>query len=172
VKKRLELERPDMARQIQSSVSDLAGELQSKFGPVSRTHFVAKRVVTTQHRSGNLNEASISTYARSHRLEEVTIGISLLCSLPSDLIERALLDRNREMILILCKALNFSWDTTMALLFLGAKDHRITANDLRSLENDYDRLNIETTRSVLAFYQSRKNGTAPLDPSIAAALYA
>ena len=86
--------------------------------------------------------------------------------------ERALLDRNREMILILCKALNFSWDTTMALLFLGAKDHRITANDLRSLENDYDRLNIETTRSVLAFYQSRKNGTAPLDPSIAAALYA
>jgi hypothetical protein len=158
VKKRLERERPDMARQIQSSVSELAGELQSKFGPVSRSHFVAKRVVTTQHRQGNLNEASISTYARSHRLEEVTIGISLLCSLPSDV--------------ILCKALNFSWDTTMALLFLGAKDHRITASDLRSLENDYGRLNIETTRSVLAFYQSRKNGTAPLDASMAAALYA
>jgi uncharacterized protein (DUF2336 family) len=172
VKKRLERERPDMARQIQSSVSELAGELQSKFGPVSRSHFVAKRVVTTQHRQGNLNEASISTYARSHRLEEVTIGISLLCSLPSDVIERALFDRNREMILILCKALNFSWDTTMALLFLGAKDHRITASDLRSLENDYGRLNIETTRSVLAFYQSRKNGTAPLDASMAAALYA
>ena len=162
VKKRLERERPDMARQIQSSVSELAGELQSKFGPVSRSHFVAKRVVTTQHRQGNLNEASISTYARSHRLEEVTIGISLLCSLPSDVIERALFDRNREMILILGKALTFSWDTTMALLFLGAKDHRITASDLRSLENDYGRLNIETTRSVLAFYQSRKNGTAPL----------
>jgi uncharacterized protein (DUF2336 family) len=172
VKKRLERERPDMARQIQSSVSDLAGELQSKFGPVSRTHFVAKRVVTTQYRQGNLNEASISTYARSHRLEEVTIGLSLLCSLPSDVIERALFDRNREMILILCKALNFSWDTTMALLFLGAKDHRITASDLRGLESDYGRLNIETTRSVLAFYQSRKNGTAPLDASVAAALYA
>ena len=172
VKKRLERERPDMARQIQSSVSELAGELQSKFGPVSRSHFVAKRVVTTQHRQGNLNEASISTYARSHRLEEVTIGISLLCSLPSDVIERALFDRNREMILILCKALDFSWDTMMALLFLGAKDHRITASDLRSLENDYGRLNIETTRSVLAFYQSRKNGTAPLDASMAAALYA
>ena len=104
VKKRLERERPDMARQIQSSVSELAGELQSKFGPVSRSHFVAKRVVTTQHRQGNLNEASISTYARSHRLEEVMIGISLLCSLPSDLIERALVsNRNREMILILCQ---------------------------------------------------------------------
>ena len=172
VKKRLELERPDMARQIQSSVSDLAGELQSKFGPVSRTHFVAKRVVTTQHRSGNLNEASISTYARSHRIEEVTIGMSLLCALPNDVIERAMLDKNREMLLILCKALDFSWDTMMALLFLGAKDHRITASDLRKLESDYDRLNIETSRSVLAFYQSRKNGTAPIDTKLAATLYA
>jgi len=172
VRKRLESERPDMARQIQSSVTDLGGELQSKFGPVSRTHFVAKRVVTTQHRSGNLNEASISTYARSHRLEEVTIGLSLLCALPNDVIERALFDKNREMLLILAKALDFSWETMMALLFLGAKDHRITASELKRLETDYENLNIETTRSVLAFYQSRKNGTAPLDASLAAALYA
>jgi uncharacterized protein (DUF2336 family) len=160
VKKRLERERPDMAQQIQSSVTDLAGELQSKFGPVSRSHFVAKRVVSTQHRQGNLNESSISSYAVSHRLEEVTIGLSLLCSLPGDVIERALLDRNRETLLILCKALDFSWDTTMALLFLGAKDHRITANELRDLENEYSRLNIETSRSVLEFYQSRKNSGA------------
>jgi uncharacterized protein (DUF2336 family) len=172
VKKRLERERPDMAQQIQSSVSDLAGELQSKFGPSSRGHFVAKRVVTTQHRLGNLNEASISSYAVSHRVEEVTIGMALLCALPGDVIERVLLDRNREMLLILCKALDFSWETTMALLFLGAKDHRITASDLRTLETDYSRLNIETSRSVLAFYQSRKNGTAPLDASMAAALHA
>jgi uncharacterized protein (DUF2336 family) len=173
VKERLLRERPEMATHIQSSVTELAGELQSKFGPVSRSHFVAKRVVSTQHRLGNLNESSISSYARSHRIEEVTIGLSLLCSLPSDVIERAVLDRNREMLLILCKALNFGWDTTMALLFLGAKDHRITAQDLQDLENEYSRLNIETSRSVLAFYQSRKNGelmdaAAPLQVALAA----
>jgi uncharacterized protein (DUF2336 family) len=173
VKERLLRERPEMATHIQSSVTELAGELQSKFGPVSRSHFVAKRVVSTQHRLGNLNESSISSYARSHRLEEVMIGLSLLCSLPSDVIERAVLDRNREMLLILCKALNFAWDTTMALLFLGAKDHRITAQDLKDLEGEYGRLNIETSRSVLAFYQSRKNGeamdaAAPLQAALAA----
>ena len=157
VKKRLERERPDMAGQIQSSVSDVAGELQSKFGPVSRSHFVAKRVVATQHRQGNLNENSISGYARSHKLDEVTIGLSLLCALPGDVIERALLDRNRETLLILAKALDFSWATTMALLFLGAKDHRITAMDLKDLENEFGRLNLETSRSVLEFYQSRKS---------------
>jgi len=61
----------------------------------------------------------------------------------------------------------------MALLFLGAKDHRITAQDLKDLENEYSRLNIETSRSVLAFYQSRKNGevmdaAAPLQAALAA----
>jgi uncharacterized protein (DUF2336 family) len=160
VKQRLERERPEMAEQIQSSVTDVAGELQSKFGPVSRTHFVAKRVVATQHRLGNLNESSISIYARSHRLDEVTIGLSLLCKLPGDVIERALLDKNRETLLILVKSLDFSWETTMALLFLGAKDHRITAQDLKDLEDEYGRLKIETSRSVLAFYQSRKSGEA------------
>ena len=157
VKQRLRNERPEMGEQIQTTVSDVAGVLQSKFGPVSRSYFVAKRVVATQHREGNLNENSISVYARTHKLEEVTIGLSLLCALPADVIERALMDKNRETLLILAKALNFSWATTMALLFLGAKDHRITAKELHDLEREFGRLNIETSRSVLEFYQSRKN---------------
>jgi uncharacterized protein (DUF2336 family) len=157
VRKRLELERPEMVDQIKTSVTEVTGELQSKFGPVSRSYFVAKRVVATQHRQGNLNENSISGYARSHKFEEVTIGLSLLCSLPGDVIERALVDRNREMLLVLAKALDFSWATTMSLLFLGAKDHRITAQDLNDLEAEFGRLNVKTSQSVLEFYQSRKN---------------
>src|ERR1700682_2846016 len=157
VRKRLQRERPTMVDQIQTSVTDVAGALQSRFGPVSRSYFVAKRVVATQPQQGNLNENSISGYARSHRLEEGTIRLSLFCSLPADVIERALVDENREMLLVLAKALDFSWATTMALLFLGAKHHRITAQDLNSLESEFGRLNIETSRSVLKFYQSRKN---------------
>jgi hypothetical protein len=149
-----------MVEQIQSTVTDVAGALQSKFGPMSRSYHVAKRVVTTQHRQGNLNEDSISLYARSHKLEEVTIGLSLLCALPGDVIERAVLDKNREMLLILAKALDFSWATTMSLLFLGARDHRITALELKALESEFDRVNAATSRSVLAFYQSRRHAEA------------
>lgn len=158
VKKRLADERPEMVAQIQSSVSDVAGALQSKLGPASRSHFVAKRVVATQHRLGNLNEASIAGYAHTHRFDEVTIGLSLLCSMPNDVVERVLLDRNREMLLVLAKALDFSWDTTIALLFLGAKDHRISARDLNDLRDDYQRLNVETSRKVIEFYESRAAG--------------
>src|ERR1700733_10883163 len=156
VKKRLQRERPGMIEQIQTSVTELTGELQSKFGPVSRSYFVAKRLVTAQHQQGNLNENSISGYARSHRIDEVTIGLALLCALPGDVIERALTDKNREMALILAKSLDFSWGTTMSLLFLGAKDHRITAKDLNDMEREFGRLNVETSRSVAKFFQSRK----------------
>src|ERR1700761_2699449 len=157
VKKRLQQERPDMVDQIQSSVTDVAGELQSKFGPASRSYYVAKRLVTTQHRLGNLNETSIFDYARLHRVDEVTIGLSLLCDLPGDVIERALFDRNRETLLILAKALDLSWSTTMSLLFLGAKEHRLTAQELTAAEREFNRLTVEPSQIVLEFYQSRKS---------------
>jgi len=162
VRKRLERERPEMGDQIQSSVTEVTGELQSKFGPGSRSYFVAKRLVTQQHQLGNLNENGIAGYAQAHKFNEVMIGLSLLCALPSDVIERALLDKNREMLLVLTKALDFSWATTMSLLFLGAKDHRITAYELKETETEYGRINAETSRSVLKFYQTRKNAGDPI----------
>src|SRR5258708_14143581 len=141
VKNRLARERAGMAEQIQERVAEVTGSVQSKFGPVSKSYFVAKRVVSIQHRMGNLNEKSISEYARSHKIDEVTIGISLLTALPPDVIDRALFDRNREMFLILAKALDFSWDTIMSLLFLAAKGRRITAGELTGLPtNDARRI--------------------------------
>jgi hypothetical protein len=44
----------------------------------------------------------------------------------------------------------------MSLLFLGARDHRITALELKTLESEFGRLNAATSRSVLKFYQSRR----------------
>jgi uncharacterized protein (DUF2336 family) len=160
VRKRLESERPEIMEEIGASVVDVAGELQSKFGPVSRGYFVAKRLVTAQHRNGNLNEASIAGYAQAHKLEEVTIGLSLLCALPVDVIERVLVNRDQQMLLVLAKALSFSWQTTMALLFVAAKDHRITARDLADLEREFGRLNVATSKSILKFYQSRRETDA------------
>ncbi len=41
--------------------------------------------------------------------------------------------------------------------FLGAREHRITAGELQDLERDYARLDMQASRSVIDFYQSRKN---------------
>ena len=160
VKKKLARERPDIASQILSSVTDVTGALHSKFGPASKNYFTAKRVVASKHQYGNLTENSILEYARSRKVEETTVGLSLLCSLPVDVVERALIENNREMTLILAKALDFSWETAMSLLFLHAKDHRIAARDLDGMREEFIRLNTQTCQSVLEFYRSRKNAAA------------
>ena len=80
--------------------------------------------------------------------------------------ERALIDKNREMLLVIAKALDFSWNTTMSLLFLGAKDHRITASELKNVEREFASLNIATSRSVLEFYKSRKNAAPASAPQV------
>jgi uncharacterized protein (DUF2336 family) len=160
VRQKLEWERPDLAGQIQTSVADVTGALQSKFGPASKSYFNAKKILAVRHQRGELNENSILEYARSRKFEEATVGLSLLCSLPVDVVERALTHSSREMTTILAKALDFEWETTMSLLFLGAKDHRISALDLDRVREEFARLNTKTCRNVLDFYKSRKSASA------------
>jgi uncharacterized protein (DUF2336 family) len=159
-KKRLQRERPEAASQIQSLVTDVTGALHSKFGPASKDYFDAKREVARQHQRANLNENKIFEYAQSHSFVETTAGLALLCSLPVDVVERVLIDKNQEIVLILAKALAFSWETTIALLFLGAPDHRIMAHDLEGMKREFAALNAETSRSVLKAYQARKHAAA------------
>jgi uncharacterized protein (DUF2336 family) len=159
-RKKLEREHPAMVAQIQTLVTDATGALHSKFGPASKSHFAAKRTVARQHQYGDLNEKKILEYAQSHKFEETTVALSLSCALPIDVVERALTDKSREVILILAKALDFSWETATSLLFLGAPDHRITAQDLDDLESEFAGLSVETSQSVLKFYQSRKHAAA------------
>ena len=58
--------------------------------------------------------------------------------------------------MILAKALNLSWATAMALLFLGAPDYRIATKDLSAMKVEFARLDVETSRNVLRAYHSRK----------------
>ena len=75
------------------------------------------------------------------------------------MVERALTGSNKEMALILAKALGFSWETAMSLLFLGA-EHRILAHQLDDMKREFEELNVETSRSVLRTYQSRRQAVA------------
>ena len=153
---KLEREHPEAATAVKEMVFDATGELHSIFGPASKNYFEARKAISALQRVGSLGEKKIFDYAQSHALPEVTIALSLLCSLPANVIERGLTDPTREMPMIFAKALDFSWDTAMALLFLGAPDHKISASDLDELETKFSRLTVETAQSVIRLYRSRK----------------
>ncbi|HWJ20040.1 MAG TPA: DUF2336 domain-containing protein [Geobacterales bacterium] len=149
-------EHPEITTQIQTSVADVTGELHSIFGPASKNYFCAKKAVSELHRYGNLHEKTVFEYAQSHKLQEVTIALSLLCSLPANVIERGLIDSTGEMPMIFAKALEFSWETMMSLLFLGAPNYKISARDLDALKVKFSHLTVETAKNLIRLYQSRK----------------
>jgi uncharacterized protein (DUF2336 family) len=160
VKDRLAKERPDMERDIQRVVTDLAGAIHARFGPASKDYFAARRAVAKLHESGKLAEDKVFEFAYSLKFNETAVALSLLGSVPIDIVERTLVDRNREPVLILAKALGFSWGTTMSLLFLGAPNYRITAGDLDRMKVDFVRLNLDTCLRVLTVYRSRRQPAA------------
>ncbi len=103
-----------------------------------------------------LHEKAIFEYAQARQFPEVIAGLSLLCALPANAVERGLADPTGETPLIFAKFLGFSWQTTMSLLFLGAEGHKIPARKFEELEAKFSRLKAETAQSVIQLYQSRK----------------
>ena len=156
VRRKLKHEHPEIADKIQTVVTDVEGTVHAKFGPASKSYFAAKNAVMALHRVGKLGENELWDYAMSHKTEEVTVALSILCKLSANVVERTLTDNNHEMILVLAKTLGLSWMTTMALLFLGAPNHRIIAGDLEDLKKAFDRLEIETAKDILRTYRTRK----------------
>jgi Uncharacterised protein conserved in bacteria (DUF2336) len=159
-KRKLQRERPDLALEIKTTVTDATGKLHLKFGPASKDYFVAKRLVGLVHQHGHLNEAKMSGYAEARKVDEVVVGLSLLCGLPVNVTERALMDVTVDLLLVLTRAIGFSWATTMSFLFLGARDHRISSRELESKKHEFDSLSEKAARSILEFYQSRKSAAA------------
>jgi uncharacterized protein (DUF2336 family) len=160
VKARLVAANPRMAEEVRHVVADVTGAIQAKFGPASRSYFEAKRFVGALYCAGNLNPDQICELARSHKFEEVTIALSLLCELPVDVVERALLDDRCDMVLILAKACDLSWTVTKFLLSLRAPDANISAHDLDDALNNFERLSVATARQVLRFYRSRRDSAS------------
>jgi uncharacterized protein (DUF2336 family) len=169
VKRKLATERPDMGDLIHNVVIDLTGTIHAKFGPASKNYFAAKRMVGKLHQYGDLNEDRVFEFAHSLKFNETAVALSLMCDVPVDVVERALVDANREAVLILAKALDFSWATTMSLLFLGAPNYRITAGELERMKSDFQKLNVETSSHVLSVYRSRSDGAIENPLSRAAA---
>jgi uncharacterized protein (DUF2336 family) len=155
-RKKLERERPDMVAAVDALVADVTASLHSKFGPASPRYYAAKKAVAFKHRLGELQENCILEYARARKIEETIVALTLLCSLPSDVVERALSGKSREFLLILAKAYRFSWDTTVALLFLGAPHFTISNHELDGLKDQFMRLHVSSSQEILAHYRDRK----------------
>ena len=164
VRSKLEAANPELAGAVHDAVADVVGKLRSDLRNASADYVNARAQVERLRQLGRLGEADIYNFARERKFEQTAVALSLLCDIPVDVVERALLDENADMVLILVRAAQCSWTTAKALLLMQAADRGIAAQDLDRALRSFQRLTSETAQRVLEFYlvrcESERTGAA------------
>ncbi len=160
VRAHLLAQNPDSDGVVRNVVAEVDGSLRSELGGSSFNYAAARPEIEALHKAGKLNEAAIGGFAREKRFEEAAVGLSLLCEVNLDVVERALLAPASEVLLILVKIAGFSWPTAKSLLFLKAGEKGMAPHDLDEALASFGRLNVGTARKVLGFYNQRAGGFA------------
>jgi uncharacterized protein (DUF2336 family) len=103
---------------------------------------------------GKLNEATIASLARSGKFEEVVCALSGLTKLPIDAVETALCaDKNGGLILMV-RALNFTWATVRLILRLRPQGAP-ARGDMEDLLQEFQDMTPATAKRALRFMVTR-----------------
>jgi len=155
VRDKLESDRPAASAAIRSTVDDVATAMQQEVREASHRHAVLVRDAMRRFNVRPFTEANIHAPAENQEFVRTTIVLSKLASFPVDLVERALLDKGEDMILILAKAAGCSWTTARKLLLMHIAERKLQPSDLDRSFSRYSKLTKEAACSVAAFYRQR-----------------
>jgi uncharacterized protein (DUF2336 family) len=163
VREKLEAINPQAASAIRDSVAEVAVSMQRESREASRHHAGASRDARHLFRAHELSETHVHRPATSQQFEKTAVALSLLGPFPIDLVERALIDKGTDMILILVRAAGCSWTTAKATLLMHAAGRSLSQQDMEAAFTSFEKLSLATARRVVKFYEHR--GKRPAEPS-------
>lgn len=121
---------------------------------MKRDYAAALAAIERVAQCGKLNEQTVATLARSGKFEEVTCALSHLTRLPIDAVENALIGERAGGLVLVARALNFTWTTVRALLKLR-KRGLPSQGDLEGLMREFQEMSPSTARRALGFMVTR-----------------
>ena len=161
VRARLAAAKPQAKSAAEQTVNDIVGADDSN-APARQAAMLAR--LERQHRLGRLTEAEIAQFANDRKLDETAAGLAIVCNMPADVVERALLDRNSELTLILAKVAGLSPESTRAILGLRGPERGASSQDIERALDNYGRLPVDTACRVLGFFRDRARGSTGSAP--------
>ena len=157
VRQKLEAAHPEYRQDIQQVVGEVATEIQARGTGKSRDYLAAQAFIEALHKSGKLSERDVEAFARTSKFEETAVALAALCAVPIDLVERAMVQDRPEAVLIMAKAIGFSWPTVRSILLLRAGKGGISKQALDQSMADFTRLKRQTAQQVLDFQRDRQS---------------
>jgi uncharacterized protein (DUF2336 family) len=153
---------PRRAELIKSMVAQATDDIQTKARAGSNDFAQASHEVRELNTAGKLNEAKLLTFADEGNFDRVVAALALMCDLPVGVVERALVQNQTEQIVVLARALDISWATTMKLLLMHAGVNGSSRHQLDVTFANFFRLQPATARTALKFYRMREKAVRPV----------
>jgi uncharacterized protein (DUF2336 family) len=156
VRARLISANPHLTDVIDSTVAEVSSSIGNDVRSTSRDHTRAMARIKRLHRTGQFSEADLHAYASANDFERAAVALAALGEFQIDLVERALLDKSTDLIVILSRAAQCCRTTVRAVLTMRSANRRLSPMDLANALAQFDRLQLATARSALEFYRLRR----------------
>jgi len=145
--------KPETQAEIRRILAQVTDEVAAKAAP--RNYAAALAAVRALHKERKLGEADIAEFAKSGKYEETIAGLSTLCAVPVEVVDRLMNGERADPVLILARAVGFGWQTVKAIINArpGSKPSPQTLDTARE---NFDRLTATTAQRVVRFWQVRQ----------------
>jgi uncharacterized protein (DUF2336 family) len=145
--------KPETQSEIRRILAQVTDEVAAKAAP--RNYTAAIAAVRALHKERKLGEADVAEFAKAGKYEETIAALSTLCAVPVEVVDRLMNGERADPVLILARAVGFSWPTVRAVLNArpGTKPSPQTLDVARE---NFDRLTATTAQRVVRFWQVRQ----------------
>jgi uncharacterized protein (DUF2336 family) len=157
---------PQFTEAVQGAVTEVIDDLNLEIRNRSPDHARAKSRVKRLQNWNELGEGNVHAAARSQNFEQAVMALAVLACCPIEMAERAILNDNPGVVQVIAKAAGCSWATVKALLLMTAADRRMSETDLARARENYERLESQTAKRVLEFYDARRKMRPIASPPI------
>jgi uncharacterized protein (DUF2336 family) len=157
VRRRLfEVVKPDRQSAIKQAMSEISGgpeQVESK-----RDFAPAQHAILALHGAGELNEAALLGFAKTHKYEESIVALSAMSAVKIATLDKLITGDRYDPILIVGKAIGLEWATVRALILLRLGPSRVPSpTDIEGARVNFVRLMPSTAERVVSFWQTRQS---------------
>jgi uncharacterized protein (DUF2336 family) len=155
VREKLVAAHPRAAAAIRAAVAHATRGISSEMREASPEFVRAKKATKRRYSTRQLSETDVHSAAKLQNFERTVAALAMLGHFPVDLVERALLDKSSDIVLILARAASCSRATAKSLLLMNVADRGMSSHDVEAALASFDRLSVPTAKRVLHYYLKR-----------------
>ena len=152
---RLEATSPHSAGDIRDAVDRVTQLIGAKAQAPAANYTAACREVDSRGTAGALGEGDAFQFAMAGQKDQLAVTLAKLAGVPLGLVDAAFRQERAEGLLVLTRALDFSWTTARQVLIAKTLPRSLTSHNLEQAAVSFERLKPETAARALNLQRAR-----------------